>query len=157
MRERVREGKSELFSFTMWLIFLLFTPRICQNDISSLCLSLHHISSFPLSIPPFLPTSLSCSLATSLHLPASLSLSVTHTDYTSEDHPDRNEEGAVKAMQLISMWETVTVHTGHVMLECKRAIQPFYHSPAHPDTHTLTHLLNLCAMSRHLQVYKTER
>ena len=138
----------------------------------SLSLSLHHFSSFPLSIPPFLPTSISCSLTTSLHLPVSLSLSlslspslslslslspsVTHTDYTSEDHPDRGEEGAVEAMQLISMRETVTVHTAHIMLKCKRVIQPFCHSPAHPDTHALTHSLNLCAMSRHLQVYKTE-
>ena len=92
-------------SFTKWLIFLLFTPRICL----------------------------------------------------SEDHPDRGEEGAVEAMQLISMWETVTVHTAHIMLKWKRGIQPFCHSPAYPYTHTLTHSLKLCAMSRHLQVYKTER
>ena len=38
----------------------------------------------------------------------------------------------------------------------KRGIQPFYHSPIHSDTHTLTHSLNLCAMSKPLQVYKTQ-
>ena len=129
--------------------------------ISLLSVSLSIVFPFPPSLPPSLPFSLLPSLAPllppSIYLSFSLSLSVTHTDYTSEDHPDRGEEGAVEAMQLISMRETVTVHTAHIMLKCKIGIQPFCHSPAHPDTHSLTHSLNHCAMSRHLQVYKTER
>ena len=121
--------------------------------ISLLSVSLSII--FPPSLSPSLPFSLLPSLAPLL--PPSIYLSLSLSLSLSEDHPDRGEEGAVEAMQLISMWETVTVHTAHIIFKCKRGIQPFCHSPAYPDTHTLTHSLNLCAMSRHLQVYKTER
>ena len=167
--ERVRY--SSILPFTKWL---LSTPGVCQNDIPFSLSLFPHFSSFPpslhLPLPPLLPflapllppsppLSLSLSLPLSLSLSPSLppSLFVTHTNYTSEDHPGRGLEAALKAMQLIFMRETYTWKVAEDCINIYKVMERkwvrvrrraregrregFSHFTTHPSTLTLTHSL----------------
>ena len=79
----MREGKSEIFILPVThSLSGYFQLLECVKMISlSLCLSLHHFSSFPsslhLSLPPYFPLLLPCSLLPSLSLSLSLFLSLS--------------------------------------------------------------------------------